>query len=343
MWLIFFIYLVFILIGGLSIYVGYRALLKNIVRPIKELASATSEFAEGKLNKRVHTDSQTEIGQLYQSFNEMAHKLQENDEFLRKFNEELERKVNERTIELQQANEQLRKTQDTLIRTEKIAAVGQIAAGVTHEIKNPLNSLSINAQMLLKELACTLKPESSACESASLIRFEINRINNILEEFVKFAKFPEPKFVQNDINRIINEVATFVSSEAKMANVKIDLTLPDNIPEFNFDRPQLKEVLLNLSKNAIHAMPDGGTLNIATSMEDNRININVSDTGTGITEKNLVKIFTPFFSTKEGGMGLGLATVQKIVEGHGGKIRCKSNIDKGTVFEISLPIKKNNF
>jgi two-component system, sporulation sensor kinase D len=128
-----------------------------------------------------------------------------------------------------------------------------------------------------------------------------------------------------------------------MANVKIDLTLPDNIPEFNFDRPQLKEVLLNLSKNAIHAMPDGGTLNIATSMEDNRININVSDTGTGITEKNLVKIFTPFFSTKEGGMGLGLATVQKIVEGHGGKIRCKSNIDKGTVFEISLPIKKNNF
>jgi methyl-accepting chemotaxis protein len=117
MWVILFIYLVFITLGGLSIYIGHIMLLKNVVRPVKTLAAATIEFAEGKLDKRVYTDSSTEIGQLYNSFNRMAEKLQGNDEFLRKFNEELEKKVRERTIELQGANEQLQKTQKALIRT----------------------------------------------------------------------------------------------------------------------------------------------------------------------------------------------------------------------------------
>lgn len=230
MWVIFFIYFIFITIGGLSIYAGHVMLLKNVVRPIKTLASATIEFAEGKLGKRVFTHSKTEIGQLYNSFNRMAEKLQGNDEFLRKFNEELEKKVRERTGELQSANEQLQRTQKALIRTEKIAAVGQIAAGVTHEIKNPLNSLSINAQMLIRELAEKFGPDSSAHESAMLIKSEINRINNILEEFVKFAKFPEPRLVDNNINQVIREVADLISESAKHSGVSIGLSLQENIP-----------------------------------------------------------------------------------------------------------------
>ncbi|RJR14499.1 MAG: HAMP domain-containing protein, partial [Nitrospiraceae bacterium] len=340
MWIIFFIYLVFITIGGLSIYAGHIMLLKNVVLPIKTLASATIEFAEGKLDKRVDTDSRTEIGQLYNSFNRMAEKLQGNDEFLRKFNEELEKKVRERTIELQNANEELQKTQKALIRTEKIAAVGQIAAGVTHEIKNPLNSLSINAQMLIRELTTKFGPDSSAHESAMLIKSEINRINNILEEFVKFAKFPEPRLVDNDINRVVKEVADLISESAKNSGITVSLSLQENIPVIRFDNWQVREVLINLTQNAIRAMKEGGELALQTALTDDNVSIRVKDTGEGIPESNLVRIFSPFFSTREGGLGLGLSIVQRIVESHGGRINCISNMGTGTVFEVFLPVER---
>jgi two-component system NtrC family sensor kinase len=340
MWIILFIYLAFFLIGGLSIYAGHIILLKNVVKPIKVLAAVTLEFADGKLDKRVETDSQTEIGQLYQSFNSMAEKLQENDEFLRKFNEELEKKVTERTTELQTANKQLQKTQNALIRTEKIAAVGQIAAGVTHEIKNPLNSLSINAQMLLRDLTDKLEADSSVHESANLIKYEITRINNILEEFVKFAKFPEPQFFDNDMNQVIKEVVDLTLGSAKESGVTINMSLQKDIPVFKFDARQFKEVLINLSQNAIKAIKESGSLEIATAMRDDNIIIHVTDTGEGIPEKNLENIFSPFFSTKEGGMGLGLSIVQRIIESHGGKICCTSQIGEGTTFEITMPLER---
>ncbi|MBI5666275.1 MAG: HAMP domain-containing protein [Nitrospirae bacterium] len=340
MWIILFIYLVFITIGGLSIYAGHIMLLKNVVRPIKTLAAATIEFAEGKLDKRVYTDSRTEIGQLYNSFNRMAENLQGNDELLRKFNEELERKVRERTTELQSANEQLQKTQKALIRTEKIAAVGQIAAGVTHEIKNPLNSLSINAQMLIRDLAGKFGPDSPAHESAMLIKSEINRINNILEQFVKFAKFPEPRLVDNDINQVAKEVADLISESAKDSGVTVALSLQENMPVIKFDNWQMREVLINLTQNAIRAMKDGGELALQTALVDGNVIIRVKDTGEGISETNLGRIFSPFFSTREGGLGLGLSIVQRIVESHGGKINCASKLGEGTVFEVYLPMER---
>lgn len=315
-------------------------LLKNVVRPIKTLVLATTEFAEGKLHKRVYTDSKNEIGQLYNSFNLMAEKLQGNDEFLRKFNEELEKKVRERTIELQSANEQLQKTQNALIRTEKIAAVGQIAAGVTHEIKNPLNSLSINAQMLIRELADKFGPDSSAHESATLIKSEINRINNILEEFVKFAKFPEPRLVDNDINQIVREVADLISESVKDSGIALRVSLQENIPGIKLDNWQFREVLINLTQNAISAMKDGGELELQTVLADNNVVVRVKDTGEGIPESNLERIFTPFFSTREGGLGLGLSIVQRIVESHGGRINCTSSTGVGTVFEVVLPLER---
>ncbi len=340
MWVILFIYLVFISLGGLSIYAGHIMLLKNVVRPVKTLAAATIEFAEGRLDKRVYTDSRNEIGQLYNSFNRMAEKLQGNDEFLRKFNEELETKVRERTIELQSANEQLQKTQKALIRTEKVAAVGQIAAGVTHEIKNPLNSLSINAQMLLRDLAGKFGPDSSAYESAMLIKSEINRINNILEQFVKFAKFPEPRLADNNINQVVKEVADLISESAKDSGITLALSLQENIPAIKLDNWQFRDVLINLTQNAIRAMKDGGELTLQTVLADENIIIRVRDTGEGIPETNLGRIFSPFFSTREGGLGLGLSIVLRIVESHGGRISCTSKMGEGTVFEVSLPMER---
>ncbi len=338
MWTILIIYLIFITLGGLSIYGGHRILLERVVKPIKDLAAATIEFAEGKLDKRVYTDSESEIGQLYNSFNQMAEKLQGNDEILRKFNESLERKVRERTGELQLANEKLQKTQIALIRTEKVAAVGQIAAGVTHEVKNPLNSLSISTQMLMKELADKFGHDSSAYESASLIKHEINRINNIMEEFVKFAKFPEPQFHTNNINNVISEVTAMISAGAREKDVHVELSLQNDIPDFKFDARQFKEVLINLMQNAIKSLNSDGKLEIKTAVSAENVMISVKDTGEGIPEKYIDKIFTPFFSTKEEGLGLGLPIVQKIIESHGGKIECTSTVGEGTVFEISLPI-----
>jgi two-component system NtrC family sensor kinase len=310
------------------------------VNPIKELADTTNEFAGGKLEKRVVTGSTTEIGQLYNSFNRMAERLQENDEILRKFNEALENKVQERTIELRDANVQLHKTQNALIRTEKVAAIGQIAAGVTHEVKNPLNSLSINTQMLLRDLSDKFGEDSSVYETATLIRYEINRINNILEEFVKFAKFPEPQFFENDINQVIQEVSDLMMENARESDVAINLTLQEGIPLFKFDARQFKEVIMNLCQNAINAIKENGSIEIVSSMAKENVIIHVSDAGEGIAEKNLGNIFSPFFSTKEGGMGLGLSIVQKIIESHGGKISCTSKVGTGTDFEIILPLER---
>jgi len=333
MWMIFYIYILFISLGGFSIYAGHRALLKKVANPIKELATATIEFADGTFDKRVYTESQTEIGLLYKSFNSMADSIQENDEILRKFNEELEEKVIERTAEL-------RETRDALIRAERIAAVGQIAAGVTHEIKNPLNSLAINTQMLMKDLTKKFGAGSSANKSASLIKHEINRINNILEEFVKYAKFPKPKFFNNDINQVIKEVTDLIYDNANESDVTIKLSLQDGIPTLKIDARQFKEIFLNLFQNAIMAMKNGGTLKIKSQLENEKIIITISDTGEGITEENLDNIFTPFFSTKEGGLGLGLPIVQRIIESHGGVISCKSKVNEGTDFEIILPLER---
>jgi len=342
MWIIMILYIVFITFGVTSVYLGHRILTRKVVNPIKELSSATIEFSEGTFDKRVFTDSRTEIGLLYQSFNKMADKLQDHNELLRKFNEELERKVKERTLELQEANEQLQRTQGALIRAEKIAAVGQIAAGVTHEIKNPLNSLAINIQMLQKQIKETVETdECGFSEMAYIIQCEVKRINNILDNFVWFAKFPDPKFMQNDLNQTVKEVTAFISPEAKGAGVTIDLSLSDSIPEFKFDNSQVKEILMNLTRNAFQAMPHGGELKISTSASNNKITINVSDTGIGIPEGNLVRLFTPFFSTKDSGFGLGLAIVKRIVEGHGGRISCRSKAGEGTVFEIVFPVEKD--
>lgn len=340
MWIILIIYLVFITFGGAFVYVGHRLLSVKVVKPIKELSSATIEFSDGTFDRRVHTDSKTEIGVLYQSFNKMADKLQEHDKFLREFNVELEKKVKERTLELLQANEQLRKTQNTLVRTEKIAAVGQVAAIVAHEIKNPLNSLSINTQMLSKELLEKFGPDSSAHESATHIGYEVKRINNILDEFVKFTRFPEPLFIQNNINQVITEVADLLLENAKESNVMIKLSLQEDIPEFKFDARQFKMVFMNLAQNAIGAIDKGGLIEIETRLQNRDVLIIASDTGRGIPDKDIEKIFTLFFTTKERGLGLGLSIVQKIVESHGGRINCTSKVGEGTVFEIVLPIER---
>jgi len=338
---ILFLFLSLLIFGIFTVYMGYRLLTRNIVKPIMLLASATSEFSKGAFDKRLSINSETEIGLLYQAFNDMAGRIEEHNQLLEEFNKELEKKVKEKTQKLVTLNEELTRTRDSLIKAERIAAIGEIATGVTHEIRNPLNSLYINAQMLLKEIQT--KCGSDECrfiELVSLVKYEISRINSILNEFVKFAKLPEPRFFENDINETINEVAQVIYSRAEASKTTIDLSLSSDIPPFKFDAYQFKEVLMNLFVNALDAMPGGGTLDIRTGMVNKEVFIAVADTGEGISRNNFNKIFTPFFTTKKKGLGLGLSIAQKIVDAHNGVITCSSEIGKGTTFEIAVPMER---
>jgi signal transduction histidine kinase len=334
MYFILFLYLISAFVGILASCVGYIVLTRHTIMPIKKLASATKKVAVGDFSTRVDTRSETEIGTLYESFNIMTEKLQEIDKKKDEFNRELERKVKERTL-------QLKKAQADIVRMEKIATLGQIATSVNHEIKTPLNSLYMNLQLLTKQIKqCDASDEQSKDTMYSLISIidgEITRINGILEEFVKYARFAPPDLKKNDLNKLLGNIAGMISQSAKDSGIDIKLVLSDELVPMMLDEKKMTQALLNLSVNAIHAMPDGGTLTIESSKTKDYVFITVTDTGIGIPEDEIEKIFEPFFTKKEGGLGFGLPIVQRIIEDHKGEISCRSEVGKYTVFEIVLP------
>ncbi|MEK6673475.1 MAG: ATP-binding protein, partial [Nitrospirota bacterium] len=265
-------------------------------------------------------------------------KLESHEKELKEFNLTLENQIKERTSQLEHANENLKKAHAELIRSERLAVTGQIAAGVTHEIRNPLNSLAINIQMLHKELSnVSYSKIGDILKTISVVKLEISRINNVLEEFIRFAKLPQPKFMFYNVNAVIKDVADLIEASALTVMIDVRLALGD-IQPIRIDPEQIKQVILNIYQNSIHAMPDGGMLLTETFTENGKAIIRISDTGKGISPDDIVNIFTPFFSTKEAGLGLGLSIVQRIVEEHGGGIHCQSEINNGTMFTIALPI-----
>ena len=338
MGLILHLYVIFLVIGVFAIILVQILLHRAVIMPIQKLASATEKFADGELGTRVSSESVTEIGSLYRAFNTMAEKLEGHERELRELNSDLERKIKERTSELEQANEELKKSQAELIRSERVAVTGQLAAGVAHEIRTPLNSLAINIQMLHKELSnISCSKADVILKTISVVGHEVDRINNVMEEFIRFAKVPQPKFILHDINAVVRDVADLIEPVALSAKINFRLTL-NNIQPVRIDPEQIKQVLLNIYQNSIQAMPEGGLL-LTEAMEENRkAIIRITDTGKGISPDDLADIFTPFFSTKEGGLGLGLSIVQRIIDEHGGEMHIRSEMNKGTVFEITLPM-----
>jgi two-component system sensor histidine kinase HydH len=164
------------------------------------------------------------------------------------------------------------------------------------------------------------------------------RISGILEEFVRYARLAPLNVKENDFNKIVSETADMISQKVEQSDVRLQLNLSDNVPLFSFDDKKIAQCLINLFINAINSMGNGGILTVETChVENNMVKIIISDTGTGIKEEIMDKIFQPFFSKSKDGLGLGLPIVQGIVEGHGGKIACRSKIGEGTTFEILLP------
>ncbi|NTV13788.1 MAG: HAMP domain-containing protein [Desulfobulbaceae bacterium] len=336
------LYLLSSSIGIFASIVGYIVLTRNTVAPILGLARATREVAKGDLTVRVSTDSETEIGALYAAFNAMTGRLEEYEREHNEFNHSLEVLVEERTSELREANASLRKAQSELVRMEKIAALGQIAASVNHEIKTPLNSLYLNLQLLTRKInkleIGEEKTRDSLLNVTSVIDNEIQRISEILEEFVQYARFAPPDLKRDDLNAVVRNLAEMIGENASQSRVSVALELSESPLPVLLDRKKITQALLNLAVNAIHAMPAGGKLTLTTHLAENgEVALTVADTGTGIGVEDLERIFEPFFTKKEKGMGFGLAIVKRIIEDHHGAISCKSQVGEFTEFIITLP------
>jgi len=232
-----------------------------------------------------------------------------------------------------------RRGEARLRRAENLASLTTLAAGVAHEIKNPLGSISIHLQLLQKALA--KKSEASEKKTDkyfSVIKEEIDRLNRIVVDFLFAVRPMNLELREGDINELIAQIMEFVKFEMEQSNIVCMLELDENLPKILFDERYMKQALLNLVKNAQAAMPKGGVFTVATKFADNEIRISLCDTGVGISKEDLAKIFEPYFTTRETGTGLGLTQVYKIIREHQGEITVDSSPETGAEFRIILPV-----
>ncbi len=226
------------------------------------------------------------------------------------------------------------------LETQKIKAITQLAAGVAHELGNPLNSLGIHQQLLQRALR--KMPESpeqkQALESVQTSLQEIRRLDTIVKNFLSAVRPVPLNSAQLDIPRILAAAVAFMRMEIEDKGIEVDVNLPQNIPTIFGDADQLTQAFFNLIKNAIQAMTDGGKLSIFCDVDDQNVNISFCDTGKGISEEELRQLLDPFFTTKSSGTGLGLLIVDRIVRAHGGTLTISGEPAKGAVFTISLPL-----
>ena len=229
-------------------------------------------------------------------------------------------------------------------RMESLASLTTLAAGVAHEIKNPLASLSIHVQLIQKAVDAQKSRRADVPDVGKYLKVvneEVDRLNGIVMDFLFAVRPMNAELRRGNINILIRELAEFVSFELAEAGIQCTLNLDDNVPLLNLDERLMKQALLNLVKNAIAAMDCGGTLSIATAAPEageGDVRISIADTGSGIAEENISKIFEPYFTTKHSGSGLGLTVVFRIIKEHEGDIRVASREGEGSVFLITLPV-----
>lgn len=219
-----------------------------------------------------------------------------------------------------------------LLQSEKMAAIGELSTYLAHEIRNPLFAIAGFANSLLRSKAL----DDSAREKAEIIGRESRRLEDILRSILNFARPTDPAPGETDVNRVASETAAFMRLGCD-ENVGMDLDLAPNLPRARGAPDLLKQCLVNLVKNGLEAMPDGGRLTLRTILAEDMVALSVQDTGRGIPPEHMDKIFNPFFSTKDQGAGLGLAMTRKIVEQAGGRVRLASIVDRGTTVTLLLP------
>jgi signal transduction histidine kinase len=305
-----------LLVGlGLLLFAAVAALLwaRRITKPMERLSSATREIAKGKFDIQVKVEAKDEIGTLARSFNQMASELLA------------------RETALTQAQAQL-------LQSEKLAAFGQLGAGIAHEVKNPLAGILGCAQLSLMKI----DKESPLFKNLQLIEKETKRCKGIIENLLKFSRQEKAAFAPIGINEVVDDTIALVNHQLELQQIKVKRDLAPDLPRIRGNANQLQQVLLNLLINAQDAM--GGTpgsVTVSTRMLDTGYTeLRVRDTGPGIPKEIMHKLFDPFFTTKPTGQGtgLGLSVSFGIVKDHGGEIRAESEPGRGAAFVITLPV-----
>lgn len=279
--------------------------IRGITRPIDILLNATRRLKGGDLDFRVE-GLHDEFGEVAASFNEMAGSLRE----------------------------QMAKMQ----RTEQMVVLGEIAAGLAHEIKNPISAINVSVDVLLEELDISEEDRSVLLKVGE----EVKRIELLIKGLLNFARPQAPQYTMVDINKSLDRTVSLVMKHPSFSSILVEKEYGEGLPEIVADPMQLQQIFLNLLLNSVESMPEGGTISLRTSYlsKDNSVEVRISDTGKGISDKMLSNIFKPFFTTKTHGTGLGLAITKQIVEQHNGSITASNNHGGGLTFSITLPVSR---
>jgi signal transduction histidine kinase len=257
-------------------------------------------------------------------------------------NERLEQTVRQRTGALEAEIAQRKRLETAKIQAERLAMVGTIAAQVAHEVRNPLGSITLNLDLIAKEIERYAAEGGQAVQESRVLvtemRQEVRRIQRVTEEYLKFARLPRFQPQSVELNNFLEQKFAFMTPAFQKANVGLRTEFDPELKTVKADGEQLWQAILNLVQNALEAMPGGGTLVVCTRRESNHILVRVSDTGKGMTEEQLKQIFVPFFTTKPRGTGLGLALTQQILNEHGAQLDCASVVGRGSTFTIIFPL-----
>jgi signal transduction histidine kinase len=313
-----------------TIVLGYL-LAQSIARPILQLRAVSQSVAGGELEQSTNIQRSDEIGELANAFDTMTVRLKERtDEAARLYAETVQRNT-----ELAEINQRLQTTQAQLVQSEKLASVGQLTAGIVHDVKNPLAVIKGVAEELHEEIG--LDPSTRG--KLHSIRDNAARANTIVTDLLKFARQSTPELHRRDMRETVRSALRLTEYLTRKSNVEVVMNLPDLPVRATYDAQQIEQVLINLITNAVQAMSAGGKLRISLKEIEEGIRIDVADTGHGIRKENLSRIFDPFFTTKpEGeGTGLGLSISFGIVSRHGGRIDVDSKVGVGTTFSVILP------
>ena len=309
----------------------------SMSRPIKELEDAARRIALGEYLPDIVLGSHDEIAVLAEEFNIMKHRVIERESENLTLNWTLEEKVRDRTAELEEKNHWLLVAQQELARAERLVGIGLLASGVAHEINNPLAIIRGNAELL--EMSPRLD-DSDQSEVATIIR-QVGRVERIVSNLLTFARTKKKIISPFGINILLDDIIDQIGHQIPLTSYWIERKFLNGEQTIEGDEDQLRQVFTNLILNGLQAMPNGGTLAIATEcdQETGTCSITISDSGAGIAEDVQEKLFTPFFTTKPGGTGLGLAVSYGIITDHGGDIKVESEPDHGASFTVVLPIR----
>lgn len=232
-----------------------------------------------------------------------------------------------------------RRQEVSVLESERSNAVKLLAAGVAHEIGNPLNALNIHLQLLARDLS-ELADEGARQSLQGLVdvaRVEVERLDTIIAQFLRALRPSKPVLVAERPTEVLEETLRLLKTEFENRRIAVSVDIPEAVPKVKLDRSQIKQVFFNLIKNALEAMPDGGALKVVFGVGDAFVDISFADTGKGIAPEELSRVFEPYHTTKAKGSGLGLMIVQRIIEDHGGEIELSSKPNVGTCFKIRLP------